>query len=312
MTKEPTVTIDIQGDIQHLSEHALEPKKESEIVAVGPAGATPVALAPVSQMMVFIERALSNPRMSVDKMREAFELQKDFMAMHAEIQFNEAMARLQPKLPFIDKKGRISFEDSKGNQRNTPFARFEDIEEAIRPLYTTEGFSTSYDIESIAIQGSAPMMIVVLTIAHSLGHKRQFRSPPMPADNSGKKNPIQALGSTQSYGKRYCLTNGFGIVVKGEDDDAKKGGAETKPKDQFAANVEKAARNTTVRRGEREIITEAENLREDLKSLTFKKERSELLSSKLQLLRELEGLGRGDVVKTLHAVVDKGKVPSDA
>lgn len=291
-----------QLDIEEAVEGAELPS--AEVVSPG----TMLALQnPASMMMQMLEKAMSNPRMGVEKMREALELQKDFMAMHAEMEFNAAMARLQPSLPFITKKGRISFQEKdSGNQRNTPYARFEDIEEAIRPLYSAEGFSTSYDIESIPGK-DAPYMVVVLTIAHNLGHKKQFRSPPMPADNSGKKNPIQALGSTQSYGKRYALTNGFGIVVKGEDDDGNKGGTPAKKKDPFTAKIDQQSKGTTTKRGDREIISEAEQLREDLKALTFKKEREDLIGTKLPLLRELANIKREDVANTLHALVKKGK-----
>lgn len=263
---------------------------------------------PAMQMLQMIEKAANNPRMNVDKMREMMFLQKEFMAIHAENEFNAAMARLQPKLPFIDKKGRIAFEDNKGNQRNTPYARFEDIEGQIRPLYSAEGFSTSYDVETVVVQGAKePFMVIILTISHALGHKRTFKSPPMPADTSGKKNAIQALGSTQSYGKRYCLTNGFGIVVKGEDDDGKKGGAEAAKKDSFADKVGKQAKTTGVKRTEAEIIQDAEAMKKDLKSIRNKKDREKLIGDNLAFLRTLEGIKRGDIVTDLHAIAAQGE-----
>lgn len=291
-----------------LEEAVASNETEAAPLAVLPpvAASVPALTNPAQQMMGMIEKAMTNPRMGVDKMREALELQKDFMAMHAENEFNQAMARLQPKLPFITKKGRISFQEKdSGNQRNTPYARFEDIEGAIRPLYSAEGFSTSYDIENI-VQGNTTLMVVVLTIAHSLGHKRTFRSPAMPADISGKKNPLQALGSTQSYGKRYCLTNGFGIVVAGEDDDGNKGGAEAKKADPFAKAVNKQAAGNQAKRGDREIITEANTLKEELKALPTKKEREAHIGKHLMLLRDLESINRPDAVKNLHAIVAKG------
>jgi len=259
------------------------------------------------QMLQVIEKAAANPRMNVDKMRELLTMQKELMAIQAEAEFNQAMARLQPALPFITKKGKIAFTDSKNNERNTPYARFEDIEFAIRPLYTGEGFSTSYDTENTP----DGRIIVVLTIAHVAGHKRTFRTPAMGHDSSGKKNAIQAIGSTMSYGKRYALTNGFGIVVAGEDDDGKKGGDEGKKPDPFANRVNQQAKGNKAVRGDREIITEANTLKEDLKALRTKKEREELMGGKLGLLRDLESIKRGEVVKTLHAIVAKGEIDAE-
>jgi hypothetical protein len=42
----------------------------------------------------------------------------------------------------------------------------------------------------------------------------------LPADTSGSKNSIQAIGSTISYAKRYTVTMLLNIVTVGQDDNA--------------------------------------------------------------------------------------------
>lgn len=55
-------------------------------------------------------------------------------------------------------------------------------------------------------------------ITHELGHSERstLRAP---ADNSGSKNSVQAIGSTVTYLQRYTLLAITGLAVKGQDDD---------------------------------------------------------------------------------------------
>jgi hypothetical protein len=156
-----------------------------------------------------IGRMAADPNLDADKMIRLFELQERLMAKQAEIQFAEAMARLQPKLPVVRKNGMIAFKEQK-----TPFARYEDIDEAIRPLLNAEGFSISFD--SKRVEGGTEYSCEV---SHSAGHSKT-KSLILPADTSGSKNSIQAIGSTVSYAKRYLVGMHFNIITKGQDDDA--------------------------------------------------------------------------------------------
>jgi hypothetical protein len=124
------------------------------------------------------------------------------------------MARLQPKLPRIEKKGRIDFVSNKtGERQTTPFARYEDIDAAIRPLLSDEGFSLSFDTE-----WGADGVTARGTLSHRAGHARTATIR-LPLDSSGSKNSLQAMGSTVSYAKRYLVGMLLNIVTVGEDTD---------------------------------------------------------------------------------------------
>src|SRR5690606_9193784 len=47
----------------------------------------------------------------------------------------------------------------------------------------------------------------------------------LPADTSGSKNSVQAVGSSTSYGKRYTASALLNITTRGEDDDGRAAGA---------------------------------------------------------------------------------------
>lgn len=168
-----------------------------------------------ADLLSVIAHAVADPRMDVEKMRALFELQRDIQTENNRIAFVEAMARLAPKLPEIDKNGRVKFEGKDGKAgQDRKYARLEDIDRAIRPLYSEEGFSLSWNTG----EGVGGKIRVIGTLSHCKGHV-ETRQLDLPYDSSGSKNPVQAVGSTVSYGKRMITTMLFNIITKDEDTD---------------------------------------------------------------------------------------------
>lgn len=157
-----------------------------------------------ASFLAVIERVSSDPNVDVSKFETLMNMQERIMAKNAEIAFNQAMARLQPKLPVIEKTAKTN---------NSFYAKYEDIDSKVRPLYTEEGFSVSFtskrDGETITYFG---------TLKHSEGHSITAEID-LPADTSGSKNAVQAKASTLTYAKRYLLTMLLNIVTKDEDTD---------------------------------------------------------------------------------------------
>jgi hypothetical protein len=48
----------------------------------------------------------------------------------------------------------------------------------------------------------------------------------LPVDTSGSKNPVQAVGSSTAYGKRYVMEALLNLTSRGVDDDGKRGGGQ--------------------------------------------------------------------------------------
>jgi len=164
-----------------------------------------------SDMLGMIARAAVDPSVSVEKLERLMALKERYDAKAAETAFAEAMARLQPTLPRITKHGRIMVS---GQVRNT-YAKLEDIDEEIRPLYSAEGFSISWNTST---ESTVPGTRVLGKLRHRAGHSEAYAIF-LPNDNSGGKNGIQGVGSTVSYGKRYLLCSMFNIITVDADDD---------------------------------------------------------------------------------------------
>lgn len=164
-----------------------------------------------------ITRAASDPTVDVAKMERLLDMQMKIVALAAEVAFNNALARLKPRLPRVNKNGAIILRDG---VTRIPYAKYEDIHEAVMPLLAEEGFTVSYSSELVT---NAALLRVTATFRHTNGH-HDVGSVYLPlTDDSGAKNKVQGVGSILSYGKRYALCNYLDIVTEGEDDDGQGG-----------------------------------------------------------------------------------------
>lgn len=218
-----------------MSEAALKTNPDIELPL---APGTAVAVSAPEQetgnaLVVIIERALSDPRVDIEKLERLTALYERLQAATAKRAYIGSLKAVQGKLPVINRKGRIEIRD-KTEQRNiiqsTKYALWEDIHEAIRPILEAEGFVLSFRTGS----SEDGRITVTAVLSHSLGHE-ESTTMTLPFDSTGSKNSVQAIGSSTSYGKRYTATSLLNLVSRGEDDDGKSaGGAETINEKQIA------------------------------------------------------------------------------
>lgn len=159
----------------------------------------------VNSPLALIEKAMTMPDMNVQVLERMFDLQERYQTKEAEISFNKAMARLQPNLPEIQK--------SSSGVHSTKYAKYEDMDRQLRPHYTKEGFSISYNS-----QPNGDVVLFSGTLKHEDGHSETAYFE-LPKDKSGNKQDIQAYASALSYAKRYLLGMLLNVVTRDEDDD---------------------------------------------------------------------------------------------
>lgn len=163
-----------------------------------------------TSILAVIARAAADPRVDPVKMQALLDMQIRVEERQAEIEFNQAMARLLPKLPRIEKDGIIRNKDKSIRSR---FSKYETIDAVIRPLLAEEGLAFSFDVDD-----SVPRHVKVIgTLSHRLGHSRQSRIT-MPIDN-----PVitggQAVAAARSLAKRCIVIDMLNLVTVGEDTD---------------------------------------------------------------------------------------------
>lgn len=179
--------------------------------------ALPVAGNEAASLMEVISRAASDPSVDVEKLERLMSMYERITTSRAKAAFDAALAEMQPKLPVVGRHGAITIRDKNNQEKiiqSTPYALFEDINEAIAPLLAEYGFAVSFRTSAEA------KVKVTCVLSHKLGH-REETSLELMHDSTGSKNSVQAIGSSVSYGKRYTLCAILNISTRGEDDDGK-------------------------------------------------------------------------------------------
>jgi ERF superfamily protein len=172
-----------------------------------------------TSLMEVISRAASDPNADADKMERLLGMYERITAQQAKMAYTSALAEMQPNLPVIDRKGRITVPAKAGfhEGHSTPYALWEDVNDAIRPVLHDYGFALSFRI-GLADDGK---ITVTGVLSHREGHQEETTITLM-HDSSGSKNAVQAVGSSTSYGKRYtamALLNITSRAPMDKDDD---------------------------------------------------------------------------------------------
>ena len=167
-----------------------------------------------ASLLAIISRAASDATVDIDKMERLMQMHERLTDRHAKTAYFAALAVMQPSLPIIERKGLIVVPPKDGKTgHQTPYALWEDINEAIRPLLAEHGFAMSFRIKK-----DADRVEVTGALSHRDGHSEETTLS-LPMDTTGSKNNVQAIGSSTSYGKRYTAMALLNITTRGEDDD---------------------------------------------------------------------------------------------
>jgi hypothetical protein len=173
-----------------------------------------VASREAASLIEAIGRTATDPSTDVDKLDRLIGLYERITARSAKTAYAAALAEMQHELPTIDERGEIKL----GDQVQNTYALWEDINEAIKPVLSRHGFALSFrtgrEGEEVVVTG---------VLSHRDGHSEETTMR-LPSDTSGGKNPIQAIGSSTSYGKRYIAAALLNLTSRGEDDDGVAGG----------------------------------------------------------------------------------------
>jgi len=162
------------------------------------------AITPMEMLQMAVEQ-----NADIDKLTKLMELKERWEASEARKAFVSAMSAFQENCPTIDKTLQA---------HNSKYAGLAETLEQIRALMSEHRLSHSWKTEQ-----NEQTTSVTCTITHIGGHS-ESTTMSAPADNSGGKNNIQAIGSTVKYLQRYTLFSILGLASKENDDDGKAAG----------------------------------------------------------------------------------------
>lgn len=181
-------------------------------VAAAPA---PTESASLTQAII---AAAHDPSVQIEKMERLLAMHERITAKDAERLFNDAMVAAQTAM------GRVSA-DAVNPQTRSQYATYAQLDRYLRPIYTRNGFSLSFNTGPDAEAGYARVLCYV---SHSAGHTRTYQCD-MPADGKGARGndvmtKTHAAGAAMSYGMRYLLKLIFNVAVGEDDDDGNSAG----------------------------------------------------------------------------------------
>lgn len=177
-------------------------------------------------MLVLIERIVRDPAIDTNKLQQLLDMRKAILKGEAKAAFARDFALMQAELPEIEERGVIKL---KGGAPQSTYALWEDVNRAIKPVMKQYGFGLSFGVTTDL---AANIVTIRAKLMHRQGHVDKTVAS-FPADMSQNKNVVQSLGSSISYGKRYCANALLNLVSRELEKD--NDGADTRTIDALEA-----------------------------------------------------------------------------
>lgn len=174
----------------------------------GPTEPVPVERSETASVLHMIERVARDPSVDMDKMLKLMDWRKEMIADQRRAQFDEAVSAAKAAIPPIARNAT--------GHNSKKYADFGAIAKVVDPILGQHGLSYRFR----TVQNGS--IAVTCILSHKAGHSEETTLIG-PADGSGNKNAIQAIGSTLTYLQRYSLVQMLGLAAS-NDDDGKSGG----------------------------------------------------------------------------------------
>src|SRR5262245_61783315 len=110
--------------------------------------------ADTAAVLAVIARAAAHPSVVIEKMQRLPDTQERLMQQTARTAFNAAFSDMQSEMPLVTERGEIKDRDGRSRGK---YAKFEDINEAVKPILKKYGFAISFkvatDAQAITVTG---------------------------------------------------------------------------------------------------------------------------------------------------------------
>lgn len=194
----------------------------SEVARIEPVNI--VSAEPITPMTM-IDRAIASGA-SVEALEKLLALQERWEANQGRKAFDHAISQAKAAIPPIFKNRKVDFTTQKGR---TSYAHEDlaEIAKTVDPILSAHGLSYRYRTTQ-----DGGNVTVTCILSHRDGYSEETTLS-SPADHSGNKNPIQAVGSAATYLQRYTLKLALGLAASTDDDGRASGAVDRINADQF-------------------------------------------------------------------------------
>jgi hypothetical protein len=161
-----------------------------------------VEATPTTTPMTMLEKAVSSGA-SLEMVEKLMALQERWEANQARKAFDEAIAAAKAEIKPVVRNAT--------GHNSKKYADFSAIANAVDPIISKHGLSYRFRTNQ------TDRIAVTCVLSHKAGHYEETTLAG-PADASGSKNAIQAIGSTLTYLQRYSLVQALGLAASNDDD----------------------------------------------------------------------------------------------
>lgn len=158
--------------------------------------------------MAMVSQAVASGA-SIEMVSKLIDLQERMEKTQGRKAFDIAVSEAKGEIPPIVKKKDVNF-----NQTSYSHETLGAIAAVVDPILNKYGLSYRYR----AAQHDGGRISVTCVLSHRDGYSEETTLT-AGADDSGKKNSIQAIGSTTTYLQRYTLKLALGLATQDRDDD---------------------------------------------------------------------------------------------
>ena len=200
-----------------------------------------------------------------DQLAKLMELQLKWEANEARKAYIRAMQTFKAHAPEILKTRQVTYGAGTGkvDYSHAELDKItQQIGEGLRAVGITHCWRTSE-------ANGKPTVTCILT--HELGHSEEAATLSGPADKSGGKNDIQAIGSTITYLERYTLLAATGLAAKNTDDDGRTQGMDENGVQDYIIQLQDANSVEELQKVWREAVQKAKDLGDTLAVQRFVK-----------------------------------------
>lgn len=164
--------------------------------------------------MMLLKMAMDQS-LDADKLGQLLDLQMRWEAHEAKKAYITAKLEFQKNAPVILKTKKVAYQ-----QVSYSHAELDKMWEILIPEMAKYNLGFSWRPEP-SDSGKTRMSCVLAYSNGALAHSEVEATIEAPADTSGSKNQVQAIGSSSTYLQRYTLFAALGIVAKNQDNDGR-------------------------------------------------------------------------------------------
>jgi hypothetical protein len=178
------------------------------------------AVTPMEMLGQALERGAS-----IEVVTKMMDLAERWEKNQARRAFDEAIAAAKAEIKPVIR--------NRTGHNNKAYADFAAVATAVDPIISKHGLSYRFRTKQ------DERISVTCVLSHKAGHYEETTLAG-PADTTGNKNAIQAIGSTLTYLQRYSLVQALGLAASNDDDGNGSSSGDTLSEEQLARVVDLA------------------------------------------------------------------------